>query len=810
MPDVLEWVEVAEPFRFTLIPWRAVPRRRGTAVDGDGVHDAVVRWEKIFALSRPVESYLYGTTTYCESPDHQVGQVCSPEAGLLVIDVDDEERFRTSNTADVLESHGHRPFTRRGTAGNRHYWVDARRVPRDQWPRQVNLGGWDIKANGFVPVPESVHPSGDLYEPVLGARGELTLIELWPGDDLHQALLADHAEARVGLPSGGGSGAGNGNDADLFSFTGALVAAGETDKERAWVRWLAYAQTLPLSDPSWPWTEANRDRFEHHWEYCVKQHEVNHAPFEVTLPTASSSAAPSGFAVLTTAPSVEVEVTEPAAAGEPSAVAVEPRALSGPPPDGTAPDHYGGENDFLRAAETLDREWRVAGNGARGLHWWRGEWRAWTGTHWGEVTPARLKSALYARFGEATYLRAVGRGENQTLVATEWSPNRHRIANVVDALEAVTYLPETVAAGDWLGDAGAAEAGPGRLVAVANGLLDVATRELRPPTPRLFNLSALPFEHDPTARCPAWEAYLAEVFDGDPDTPALLQEWAGYCVSGRTDRQKMLFLVGPKRSGKGTFAWVLTRLLGEENVVGPTLNGFTTQFGMASFINRSLAVFDDVRVPDPRRVDLEVAVERLLSIVGEGTLDVDRKNRAPWTGRLSTRLMLMANEVPQLPDAAGALPYRTLVAQYTRSYVNKEEPDLWRRFEPELPGILSWALEGLDRLNERGWTVPGAAAEAVEELGDLANPILPFLREECRLGPDETVPVDDLFQAWATRHGGFKDEAAQKMRFGRLLKGAADEVKKRQRMVGGHRSYYYEGIALTHPLPSWAAASGGH
>src|SRR3954465_434556 len=289
MPDVLEWVEVTEPFRFTLIPWRAVPRRRGTAVDGDGVHDAVVRWEKIFALSRPVESYLYGTTTYCESPDHQVGQVCSPETGLLVIDVDDEERFRTTNTADVLESHGHRPFPRGGTAGNRHYWVDARRVPRDEWPRQVNLKGWDIKANGFVPVPGSTHPSGDLYEPVLGERGELTLIEMWPGDDLHRALQADRAAALVGLPTGvSGNGTGNGNDEDLFSFTAALVAAGETDREAAWVRWLAYAQTLPLSDPTWPWTAADRDRFEHHWAYCVGQHAVNHAPFEVTLPSGTN------------------------------------------------------------------------------------------------------------------------------------------------------------------------------------------------------------------------------------------------------------------------------------------------------------------------------------------------------------------------------------------------------------------------------------------------------------------------------------------------------------------------------------------
>jgi phage/plasmid-associated DNA primase len=31
-----------------------------------------------------------------------------------------------------------------------------------------------------------------------------------------------------------------------------------------------------------------------------------------------------------------------------------------------------------------------------------------------------------------------------------------------------------------------------------------------------------------------------------------LQEWFGYILSGRTDLQKILLLIGPRRSGKGT------------------------------------------------------------------------------------------------------------------------------------------------------------------------------------------------------------------------------------------------------------------
>lgn len=325
MLDEAAGTEVVEPFRFTFLPWRVVRRRRGPVTAHDGTRDGATRAEKAFALARPVEAYAYGTTTPCEQPDHQVGVACSPTSGLLVIDVDDAAAFALTNTAEVLERLGLTPFTRRGDAGNRHYWVDARRVPREAWPRQGRLRGGDVKANGFVPVPGSVHPSGDTYEPVLDARGELALIELRPGDELHAALLADQAEARQRPPGGAagaasgdeGPGYGDGNDPELFSFTGALVAAGETDREAAWRRWLDHARTLPLSDPTWAWTEADRDRFEHHWAYCVAQHAVNHPPFEVTVPTVSEvvngePVGPSGFAVLVTAdPEPEPAVAPP-------------------------------------------------------------------------------------------------------------------------------------------------------------------------------------------------------------------------------------------------------------------------------------------------------------------------------------------------------------------------------------------------------------------------------------------------------------------------------------------------------------------
>ena len=54
-------------------------------------------------------------------------------------------------------------------------------------------------------------------------------------------------------------------------------------------------------------------------------------------------------------------------------------------------------------------------------------------------------------------------------------------------------------------------------------------------------------------------------------------------------------IVGPKRSGKGTLARVLSALVGQANVAGPTLSGLATQFGLSALINKPVAIIADAR-----------------------------------------------------------------------------------------------------------------------------------------------------------------------------------------------------------------------
>ena len=186
-------------------------------------------------------------------------------------------------------------------------------------------------------------------------------------------------------------------------------------------------------------------------------------------------------------------------------------------------------------------------------------------------------------------------------------------------------------------------------------------------TPALFTTNTLEFDLDTQANPPeAWLSFLNQLWPSDQASISLLQEWFGHCLIADTSLQKMLLLVGPRRSGKGTLARILTRLVGRGNVVGPTTSSLAGPFGLQPLIGKSLAIVSDARFAGEHS---GVVVERLLCISGEDTLTIDRKFLGAITIKLPTRFMFLTNELPRFTDAGPALAGRFLILELTRSFL---------------------------------------------------------------------------------------------------------------------------------------------
>jgi putative DNA primase/helicase len=419
----------------------------------------------------------------------------------------------------------------------------------------------------------------------------------------------------------------------------------------------------------------------------------------------------------------------------------------------------------------------------------RGDFFRWDGSCWPEEEARGVRGAVYRWLEDAVYEKEDKGG----VKIAPFDPTRRKVDDVLDALKAVVHLEGYIDPPAWTDGAGDLPAD--EVVAMGNGLLHIPTRTLLPHTPHYWTHHALPFDYDPGAPAPVrWLEFLHEIWGEDEDSIETFQEVVGNLVGGDTRQQKMYLLVGPKRSGKGTMGRVVTGLLGRHNVAAPTLAGLATNFGLSPLIDRPLALVSDARLS--KRTDSGIVVERLLSVSGEDSLTIDRKYREPWTGRLPTRFMILTNELPRLADSSGALASRFIVFVLTKSFYGRENPALTDELLSEAPAIFNWALEGLDRLIQRGYFVqPKAGADALQQLEDVSSPIGAFVRDRCVRGSDATVGVDDFWTAWKTwceeenRHPGTKAV------FGRDLRAAVPTLR-RSRSGGGSRTYIYSGIRL--------------
>lgn len=414
------------------------------------------------------------------------------------------------------------------------------------------------------------------------------------------------------------------------------------------------------------------------------------------------------------------------------------------------------------------------------LRCWQGMFYKWDGAAWVELPPADVRASVYGFLDREAF---------------DFKPSSARVSDVTDALKAAAHLDSSVLPPSWI--TGANRPAPGELTACANGLLHLPSRALHLPTPAFFSMNAIPSPYINGAPAPVrWLAFLRDVWPNDPDAIGALQELFGYLLTPDTSQQKAFMLIGPKRSGKGTIARVLTDLLGRSNVASPTLSSLGGDFGLQPLVGKLVAVVSDARVGG--RADPKVIVENLLRITGEDSVDVNRKGIQAVTLRLGVRFLILTNELPRLADSSGAMSSRFIILNMTESFFGREDPGLTSKLLDELPGILAWAVEGWTRLRARGhFAEPASSREASQDLADLGSPISTFVRECCELDAAAVVATQSLFMTWRTWcAANGVDRPGASATFARDLRAAFPELTPYRPREGKDRAQSYRGIQL--------------
>jgi putative DNA primase/helicase len=349
------------------------------------------------------------------------------------------------------------------------------------------------------------------------------------------------------------------------------------------------------------------------------------------------------------------------------------------------------------------------------------------------------------------------------------------ILEALSALESVWLSPE-IHSPVWIGNNSDTRPNPEQIIPVQNCLLDISGNEPRvlDLTDEFFAFNYLPIVYDPKANCPLWIEFLGQIFQtkrlssektewdseaGDfvevsetiPDelSISILQEFMGLLLTQITRFQKILGIVGPKRSGKGTIGRIIRALVGKDNIGSPTLTGMTNEHGLQGLYHKTVALISDASISGGN-ADTVRAVERLKSISGEDSQQINPKCKAHIeVDRMKVRFVIMSNELQKLTDPTGALAGRFIYLITTQSFFGKEDVRLEEKLLAEIPGIFNWAIEGLMRLLKRGYFQESAAgldAKAMAE--ELGSPVIAFVREYCEVGANRQIRSQELYDAY--------------------------------------------------------------
>jgi putative DNA primase/helicase len=342
-------------------------------------------------------------------------------------------------------------------------------------------------------------------------------------------------------------------------------------------------------------------------------------------------------------------------------------------------------------------------------------------------------------------------------------------------------------------------------LAFENGILDLKDPENI--TMEDFDIShqvtgKYPFEYDETATCPQWKYFLKEVFEVDQERIDLLQEWVGYSLIHDNRFQKIMVMVGVSRSGKGTIARVIKEVVGSDNYSGLSLSSLVDNFGCSMLLGKKIAVIADAHRPP--KGTAERAKELLLNISGGDTIAVNRKYLEMISVQLGTRLTLVANEVPQFSDGADALINRFLVLPFRRTFAGEEDFQLESRLIEEVPGILVWAIEGLQRLmSNQKFTTVQAAKEEIEEIRASNNPIGDFIGGNVSVEEGKRTLVTEVYHAYVDYCREYGRQVCSAHRFSMtFIKILARHSITRERFRDAQgRQYYFTNIVLREPHP---------
>lgn len=326
-----------------------------------------------------------------------------------------------------------------------------------------------------------------------------------------------------------------------------------------------------------------------------------------------------------------------------------------------------------------------------------------------------------------------------------------------------------------------------RYINMASGMLDWRA-ELAPMLyshgPEIASTVQLPVAWATDARCPEFDAFLADVLHAD-DIPRMW-EIIGYAMMSGNPLQRAFMFTGSGQNGKGALLRTVQALIGKGNYSSVSLHDLSNDRFAAADLHGKLAnICGDI---DATYIE---STGMFKQVTGNDTIRAQRKYGQAFEFEAWCSFFFSANEIPRSSDSSSGWSRRFEVIDFGRTV--RKDP----RVEPaiqspeSLRGIAVRAVGALRELMARGdfmSTDSGRAAKVRFEMQ--SNPVRRWLT-------DCTTPSDDGWERQTDLWESYKKWEAEE-RLGkvgrqlfysrlRLLESSVSITHARRRGVDGFR-----------------------
>lgn len=323
----------------------------------------------------------------------------------------------------------------------------------------------------------------------------------------------------------------------------------------------------------------------------------------------------------------------------------------------------------------------------------------------------------------------------------------------------------------------------------------------------ITKLAPVDWSEEGITQAPEFRRFLHKV-QPDPEIRAFLKRFFGYCLTGLTIEQSMMFFHGAGRNGKSTFMDLICHVL-DDYAVTLSIDSFSGEQKRGG----GEATPDLARLPGARLVSasepeagvkLKDALIKLLT--GGEKIPVRRLHKDFFEVDPQFKIVLSGNHKPRIDDDSDGIWRRVLLVpwdvQIPKDQVDRMLPAKLRR---EADAVFAWMVEGaIEYLNE-GLSIPEAVRAASQEYREESDPIGTFIRVACVVTgeTDASEKPLDLFMAYerfADAEGVFKfNRATFEKRFakatGRRWEDGAGGMRQFQK-AKSHGATVYRGIRI--------------